>query len=447
MKKWIVIAVIVAAVLGGAGAWFGTRPRAAAKSAGQAYDLTTVKRGTIESTVASSGTLAPVSSVSVLAQMSGRVEKVHADYNDLVRKGAVLATLNTDMLLLEEQEARSAVTKARAQYNLQALDAQNKQKLSEKGLVSDYDLASSKASLEVMAADLAAAESALKRIQTELTQYAVITSPIDGIVLDRSVEEGQSVVEGSSANASSLFTLAGDLSRMEIRAEVDELDIGSIKVGQDVRFTVEAWPSLGFTGKVHQVRLVPTTEDNVVSYDVMIRAGNPDGSLLPGMTASVQFIREKREDVLVVPTAALRFQPTTMSAAAIQKMVFLAGLEGLSAEQKEQAERRYDEQVKGAAAGSAGGTGTRTGGLAGMMMPQGPPGMRRATGGSTAGQGNGTAAGGQATQAVKPLWYLDSQGKPAVLLVTVGASDATSTEVSGPPDLEGRSVILKVKVK
>jgi HlyD family secretion protein len=444
-RKWIVVVAAAAVVIAGGGAWFGTRPRTAAKGAGQAYELTTVKRGTIESTVSSSGTLATVSSVSVLAQMSGRVEKVFADYNDRVKKGTVLATLNTDMLKLQETEALSAVKKAQAQYELQKLDVQNKMKLAEKGLVADYDLATSKASLEVLAADLTAAQSSLKRIQTELTQYAVITSPIDGIVLDRSVEEGQSVVEGSSANASSLFTLAEDLARMEIKAEVDELDISSIRVGMEVRFSVEAWPSLGFTGRVHQIRLVPKTADNVVSYYVMIRAENPDARLLPGMTASVQFIREKKENVLVVPTTALRFQPTGMSTEEIQKAVFLAGLDGLGAEQKAEAEKTYDEKLKTAAGAAS--TTSRPGGLAGIMMPGRPPGARRS--GQASGQSTDKpgAATGAAAVARKPLWYLDGEGRPAVLLVTPGASDAANTEVTGPADLEGRSVILKVKVK
>ena len=372
-RKWIVAAAAIAVVIAATGAWIGTRPRAATKSAGQGYELATIKRGTIESLVSSSGTLATVSSISVLSQMSGRVERVYADYNDKVRKGTVLATINTDMLTLQEQEYLSAVRKAQAQYDLQRIDVQNKEKLAGKGLVSEYDLASSKASLEVLAAELTSAQSALKRIQTELTQYAVITSPIDGVVLDRSVEEGQSVVEGSSANASSLFTLAEDLSRMEIKAEVDELDISSIRVGQEVRFTVEAWPSLAFTGSVHQIRLVPKTEDNVVSYYVMVRADNPEGKLLPGMTANVQFIREKKTDVLVVPSAALRFQPVGISSAQIQKLVFLAGLEGMTDEQKAAAGKAWDERVKAASQAASGSTSTRSTGLTGMMMPGRPP--------------------------------------------------------------------------
>lgn len=443
MKKWIAIAAAVVIALGVGGAWFGLRAGKTPKAASQAYELARISRGTIESVVSASGTLATVSTVSVLAQMSGRVEKVFADYNDRVSKGMVLASLNTDMLALQEQESLSAVKKARAQYTLQLLDVQNKTKLAEKGLVSEFDFKSSQASLDVLAAELSAVESALQRIRTELTQYALITSPIDGIVLDRNIEEGQSVVDGTSSNSASLFTLAEDLSLMEIKAEVDELDISSIAVGQEVRFTVESWPALSFGGKVHQIRLVPKTTDNVVSYYVMVKAENPDEKLLPGMTASVQFIREKRSDVLVVPSAALRFQPIGLSAEQIQKMLFLAGLAGMPDDEKAAAEKAYDGQVKAAAeAASANKSTTGRTGLAGMMMSGPPPGASRN------GSGNGASAGQSADgETRKPLWYLDSQGKPAVLLVTTGASDASNTEITSTEEIEGRQVILKVKVQ
>jgi HlyD family secretion protein len=239
--------------------------------------------------------------------MSGRVEKVYADYNDRVRKGQVLVQLSTDMLKLQELESQSAVRKAQANHDLQLLDYQNKTNLYQKGLIAEYDLKSSTTSLDVYAAELSSTQSALKVIQTELDQYALITSPIDGIVLDKNVDVGQSVLEGSSSNATSLFTLAEDLSKMEIKAKVDELDIGSIAVGQEVRFTVESNPNVTFKGKVHEIRLVPVTTDNVVNYYVMIDADNSAGTLLPGMTADIQFIKQKKTDVLVVPTAALRF--------------------------------------------------------------------------------------------------------------------------------------------
>jgi HlyD family secretion protein len=444
MKKWILIVAPIALVLALGGAWFGTRTKKATGRAGQTYEFTTISRGSIESVVSSSGTLATVSTVSVLSQMSGRVEKVFADYNDHVKKGMVLASLNTDMLKLQEQESRSAVKKAQAQYDLQLVDFQNKAKLAEKGLVSDYELKSSKASLEVLAAELSSAQSALEVIQTEITQYALITSPIDGIVLDRNIDEGQSVVDGSSANSSSLFTLAEDLSRMEIKAEVDELDISSIKIGQEVRFTVEAWPSLSFSGKVHQIRLVPKTTDNVVNYYVMIEASNPEGKLLPGMTATVQFIKEKKSDVLVVRSAAFRFQPPELSAEQIQKLTFMAGLADLPEAERQAAEKAFEEQEKISSEAAANKTDNASKkGLTGMMLPPRPP----QRGSKNTGANGAAAPDAAAGPNKKPLWYLDGQGKPAVLLVATGTSDGTNTELLEADGLVGKTVILKVKTE
>jgi HlyD family secretion protein len=441
MKKTILIAVPVAVVLAAAVLLLAAKPWAATTRASQGYEFTSIARGSIESIVSSSGTLAPVSEVSVLSQMSGRVEKVFADYNSHVRKGQVLAQLNTDMLKLQELESESAVAKAQANYDLQRLDAQNKANLFKKGLLAEYDLKSSETTLEVYAAELAAAQSALKVIRTELNQYALITSPIDGIVIDMNVEVGQNALEGSSSNATSLFTLAEDLSKMEIKAEVDELDISSIKVGQEVRFTVEANPGLTFNGTVHEIRLVPVTTDNVVTYYVMIDADNTDGALLPGMTADVQFIKQKKSDVLVVPTAAFRFQPTNLSTQEIARLVFLADSSDLPADQRLAAAKSYDEQVKSLSDATRA-TQTKSTGLVGMMMPGRPPGIRS---GSAGGVTPATSA--LSGQARKSLWYVGDDGQLAVLRVTVGVTDSTNTEISGTGSLEGRKIILKVRAE
>ncbi len=439
MKKWIMIAAPIALIVAVVGIWLLARPKTTTGKVKESYELATVTRGSIESIVTSSGTLSAVSTVSILSQMSGRVEKVNADYNDHVKKGQVLVALNTDMLRLEEKESQAAVRKAQANYDLQLLDVQNKTQLAAKGLIADYDFKSSKTTLEVYAAELASSESALNVIQTKLNQYALITSPIDGIVLDRDVDVGQSVVEGSSSNAASLFTIAEDLAKMEIKAEVDELDISSIKTGQEVRFTVEANPGVTFNGKVHEIRLVPETTDNVVNYYVMIDADNGTGKLLPGMTAEVEFIRESRQNVLTVPSAALRFQPPGLSDEEIQAMVFAAGLAGLPAGEREAA-LKSNEEAKAASA-AAGSTKTQAKGLAGMMMPMGgpPPGSRNSA--------NGAAAAASAAGAdKKALWYLDDAGALAVRMVEIGASNGTSTQIIGADDLEGRKIILKVKV-
>jgi HlyD family secretion protein len=436
MKRAIYIVVPIVLVLAAGGVWLGTRSKTVKPGASQSYQLATIVKGSIESIVSSTGTLAPVSEVSVLSQMSGRVEKVNADYNDHVRKGQVLVQLNTDMLKLQELQSESAVTKAQANYNLYLLDYQNKSNLFKKGLIAEYDLKSSETNLQVYAADLSSAQSALKVIRTELNQYALITSPIDGIVIDKNVDVGQSVLEGSSSNATSLFTLAEDLSRMEIKAAVDELDIGAIKVGQDVRFTVEANPSIQYKGKVHEIRLVPETTNNVVTYYVMIEADNKDGALLPGMTADIVFIKERKTDVPVVPAAALRFTPSSLSAAQIAKLEFLAGIADLPADQRTAAEKAYDDQVKNAAQSASKAKPTQ-GGLAGMMMP-GP--RRRTT-------SNGTTDQQAVVQNQKPLWYVGTDGALGVYMVTVGSSDGTNTELVGADNLLGKKVIQKIKVE
>ncbi len=441
MKKWTWIIIAIALIAAAGGIWLLAWPKASTDKAKESYELATVARGSIESIVSSSGTLSAVSTVSILSQMSGSVEKVHADYNDRVKKGEVLVELNTDMLRLEEKEAEAAVRKALANYDLQQLDVQNKTQLASKALISDYDLKSSTTTLEVCAAELASAQSALESIQTRLDQYALITSPIDGIVLDRNVDVGQSVVEGSSANASSIFTIAEDLARMEIKAEVDELDIASIKPGQEVRFTAEAYPSVTFNGKVHQIRLVPETTDNVVNYCVMIDADNNKGKLLPGMTAQVEFIKENRRNVLTVPNAALRFQPSGLSDQEIQAMIFTAGLADLPPDQREAAQKMMEAAKAAGAVAGGDGTKTQARGLAGMMMPMGPPPGSRNNANATA------ASGLPVAQDKKALWYLDGSGKLAVRMVKTGTSNGTSTEIIGADDLEGKTIIVKTKVE
>ena len=444
-KPWAASALMASLALALA-AILGACSRSGSAAKGETYEFATLARSTIQSVVTASGTLSPVSEVSVLAQMSGRVEKVYADYNDRVRRGQVLAELNTDMLKLQEAEAQAAVGKAQAAYDLQALDTRNKETLAGKSLVSDYDLKSSRANLAGCTADLASARAALDVIQTEINQYARISSPIDGIVLARNVDPGQSVLEGSSANASSLFTLAESLSRMEIKAEVDELDIASIKPGQEARFTVEAIGGRTFEGRVKEIRLVPETTDNVVKYYVMVDADNEDGALLPGMTADLEFIVAKKPNVLAAPNAALRFQPASLSASQVQDVVFRAGLDGLSPAQRASAEAARVAAQKAAAAPGTAASG-RTG-LAGIMMggQGGPPQGSSRSAQSAQAETASIAAASSGSADLKTLWYLDGSGKLAVHLVRTGVTDGANTELVGADSLEGRRVIVKIQV-
>ncbi len=466
MKKWkLMVSLVTVAVVAAAMVVLISGKKNGAAATGESYSFAMVERGTVESVVTSSGSLSVVSSVTVLAQMSGRLESVEVDYNDEVRAGQVLATINTDLLRLKAKAAQAAVDKARANYDLQALALQNSRSLYDKQLLSEYDLKTSQSALDVRKAELSSAQAALDEIETEINQYAIITSPIDGIVLERNIDAGQSVVGGSSAASSSLFTIAEDLARMQIEAGVDELDIGSIKVGQAVRFTVEADTERTYSGTVEQIRLVPETTNNVVYYSVIVLADNSSGKLLPGMTANVEFIKEQKADVLVVPTAAFRFTPTTLTASEIKRAVFVAGLGDMPEEQKATVLARFDEAQKALAASGADAD-SASGGLASLMSggmaggPGGAPGVPGAMGGAgrTAGAGRpatgtaGTAGAAGAAGAArlansKTLWYLDESGKLAVTLVQAGASDDTGTELVNAEGLEGAEIIVKLQVK
>jgi HlyD family secretion protein len=428
---------------------------------GRNYEYTAVSRGSLERTVSSSGSLKPVATVNVLPQMSGKVEKVHVDYNDPVKRGDVLAEINTDMLRLQREQQMTSVFKARANYELQGINYQNQLRLAEKNLISEYELKTGKTTLDIQAADLAAAEANLKEIETKINQYAFVTSPIDGIVLERKISQGDTVVDSSSNNSSSMFTLAENLTEMQIEAGVGELDVASIYKGQPVRFTLESLPGRSFTGEVETLRMVPAVQNNVVSYTVIINVENRDGSLLPGMTCAVEFVVERSENVLMVPNAALRYQPTNLSAGEIAEIVFNAGLRGMSEEQRAQAlEARGQSRAAPAPAQTpAGGTG-----LAGLVSGGGPggpggPGMRGPggpgpggpgavrTGGGNAppGAAAGTAPGSAAPQ--RNLWYINGEGKPEVIRVRTGITNGTYTEIRSAEDLEGIRFILREKVQ
>jgi len=445
MKKWssITFTLIVALALGSVLS-LSSCAKSSVASKRQSYEFATISKGSIESTVVSTGTLAVVTSVSILAEMSGRIEKVYVDYNDHVKKGQPLATINTDLLKLQEKSAQASVDKYQANYDLQNLTVQNSKALFDKGLLSEFDYKTAVATLSSDKADLSSAKASLEEIDTEINQYANITSPLDGIVLARNVDPGASVVGGSAATSTTLFTLAGNLAEMEIEAEVDELDISSVSPNQDVTFTVEANPGVTFKGKVKEVRLVPETSDNLVYYYVIILADNKSGKLLPGMTANVTFIKQKKDDVLTVPSAALRFTPSSLSDAEKQKALFVANLPpDISQDAKEAAIAKYDETVKTQVAAKAT---TQVGGLTSLMSGSrgfgGPPGPGAGQTGSQSGAGHS----GQSTVTRKPLWYADDSGKLAAVMVQAGISDATKTEIIGADALEGKKIILKVKV-
>ena len=403
-------------------------------TASASYDFTNVRRGTLERTVSSSGTINPVATVKVLPRMSGKVEAVFVDYNDSVKRGDVLAELNTDMLRLQRDQQQAAVQKARANYELQLLTYRNQEALAQRGLISEFELRSSRTALDNQRADLAVAESNLRVKVTEINQYAFITSPIDGIVLDRNINVGDTVVDSSNNNSSSIFTIAENLREMQIEASVGELDVTSIHKDQEVRFSLESLPGRRFSGIVENLRMIPVISNNVVSYTVIINVENRDGSLLPGMTCAVEFIVERSEDVLLVSSAALRYQPTSLSAEQIADMVFNASLANMTEEQKQAAiEARSNTQP--AAQRQTQSTSNIT-----TLMMGNTGSQRRPRQSADAGSGSRPAV------VLRNLWYIKDDGKFEVIQVRTGISDGTSTRIFADDSLEGLQVILRERL-
>ncbi|MCL2381459.1 MAG: efflux RND transporter periplasmic adaptor subunit [Treponema sp.] len=413
------------------------------------YEFTSVSRGTLERTVSATGTLHPVAIVRILPRMSGKVETIYTDFNAPVQRGQVLAVLNTDMLRLRREQQMANVIKARANYELQRLTFQSQQVLASRNLISEFEFLHARTNMEILRADLAAAEASLRSIETEINQHAFITSPIDGIVLERNINEGDTVVDSSSGNSSFMFVLAENLEEMRIESWVGELDIASIREGQDVRFTLESLPGRTFTGSVESRRLMPSIQDNVVSYKVIISVSNHDGSLLPGMTCSVEFIQERSENILVVPNAALRYQPTFLSPDEIDEIIFAAGLRGMGETEKALAVQRRDDARQAAASSGPASTAPQGGVLAGLMMPAGARMTRMPA--TAAGQQRAQIRGSGGASPPRPLWFIDSSGRPDVILVHTGLSDGWRTEIQpvqgGAEDIEGKRIILRERVR
>jgi len=414
--------------------------RQSKKTGTASYEFTQVRRGNLERTVSSSGTINPVATVKVIPQMSGKVERVFADYNDLVSRGDILAELNTDVLRLKREQQFASVRKARANYELQLINYRNQEALAQKNLISEYELKTSKTTLDGQAADLAVAEANLKEIDTEINQYAYIKSPIDGIVLDRKINAGDTVVDSSNNNSSSIFTIAENLREMQIEALVGELDVTSIHKGQQVRFSLESLPGRRFSGVVETLRMIPVISNNVVSYTVIINVENQDGSLLPGMTCAVDFIVERSEDVLMAANAALRYQPTSLGAQQIADMVFNAGLVHMDDEQRQAALEARDQSKTQTADQRQ--NQNQNQGLTGLMMGQSvrtrPPGGRQ----PVERQGRNPAA-----VVMRNLWYVTNEGRLEVMRVRTGISDGSFTEIiTDDITLEGAQVILREKI-
>lgn len=397
LRTWLVLAVVVLVAAFAMWGWLSSRSSSGALT----YTTAPVTRGDLTVTVSATGTLQPTNQIDISSELSGTIDTVAVDYNDVVKKGQTLATLKTDNLTatvnlqqatLEARQADVATAQATVAQTAAALA--RIQKLSVGGIETktalesaqgDSDravagLASAKANLDIAQANLDIAQSNLTK--------AVIASPIDGVVLSRAVEPGQIVA--SSFSAPVLFTLAEDLSKMEAQVSVDEADMGKVAVGDAATFTVEAFQNRGFPARISQIRLSPATVEGVVTYTAILTVENTDLSLRPGMTATATITVDQVKDTLLVPNAALRYAPA----------VAVAGR-------------------------------SRGAGLLGLLMPSRGPGEQ-------------PTASRQTGEGKRFLWVL-RDGKPKRVPVTVGLSDGTNTAVTSSDLVVGDSAITAAK--
>ena len=273
----------------------------------QRYRTLTLGRGDVAQTVSATGTLNPVRVVSVGTQVSGTVEKLYVDFNSQVKENQVLLELNTDLTQAKLAQSQASLNSANAKLALSQTKAKRMRELFQQQYISRQELDDAEADV---VANIAQKAQVQAQVQTDSINVAntVIRSPVSGVVIDRSVDEGQTVA--ASFQTPTLIKIAQDLTKMQINASFSEADLGKLKTGQTASFRVDAFPNENYQGVVRQIRLNPTTLQNVVTYDVVIDVANPELKLLPGMTAYVDIVLEERSNVLLVPNAALRFKPT-----------------------------------------------------------------------------------------------------------------------------------------
>lgn len=270
------------------------------------YRTEAVQRGDLRVTVSATGTLNAVTTVQVGSQVSGTISALYADFNTRVKEGQLLAQLDPTFLKAQVAQNEADLERARVTLRQAERDSTRQAPLRAQGLVSQADVDAAATAVEAARASVKSALASLVRAETNL-RYATIHSPIDGVVVSRDVDVGQTVA--ASLSAPTIFTIANDLTQMQLEASVDEADIGRIQTDQSVSFTVDAFPDRTFDGRVQQIRLAPRTEENVVTYTVIVRVGNPELRLLPGMTANATFLVAEARDALKIPAAALRFRP------------------------------------------------------------------------------------------------------------------------------------------
>ena len=416
IKRWIPRIVALALVAGGVAFLLIKKPWAKGATP-ITYSTVTVGKGNIAAQVTANGTLSARGTVLVGAQVSGRVVELHADFNDKVTKGQIIAKLDPQVLQAQIDSASASLALAAANVNksqVAVADADRQLKrqktLQEQQLVAGATVESAEVAYDTARAALLASKASVSQAQANLSQaklnmsYATIYSPVDGVVLSRAVDVGQTVA--ASLSAPTLFTIAEDLGRMQIDTAVAEADVGALTEGMKAQFSVDAFPGKTFEGVVRQVRNAPTTTSGVVTYDAVIDVENPEKSLRPGMTANVTFVLQQVADAIKIPNAALRFKPT-----------------------REQMQAMRGESGGGGGSGGSGRRGSG-GGRRGSNGSGGAAGSNAPGSDATAGGGGAGGSGrpGRDFGDKKPVYKL-VDGQPKMVLVKPGLTDGSVTQM------------------
>ncbi|MDQ6633713.1 MAG: efflux RND transporter periplasmic adaptor subunit [Gemmatimonadota bacterium] len=374
-KTQITAAALVASVVGGA-LW--VHQRADARST-RSYRLGKVEQGTIRSTVSATGTVNAVRTVEIGTQVSGQIAAVYVDYNSHVTKGQLIARIDPILQQQAVQDAQAGVARAEAPLTQTRLELERSKALHDQKIITDAEYNLAQSNYAVARANATSASISLQKARQNLA-YTNIYSPIEGVVVERAMDVGQTVA--ASLASPKLFVIANDLSQMQILASVDESDIGKITPGQAVSFTVQSYPDQQFEGTVKQVRLNSTTVNNVVSYTAIVSASNPDGKLLPGMTATVKFVTGSASNVMTVPSGALRFTPAAVATTTV---------------------------------------------AAPSTTPRAP---------------RGAGSGSRSASSKGTLWSVDAQGQLAKHVVTTGLTDGQRTQVQGDGLTAGMPIVI-----
>jgi HlyD family secretion protein len=420
-KAWLAVVVIALAAAGGFFIWTRAHKREPPR-----YETVKVDRGRIQARVTATGTVSALVTVLVGSQVSGRIQQLFVDFNSIVKKGQIIGRIDPELFNAAVEQARANyaaaagdLEKAKAQSIDAARQYERARTLAERKLIAIADRDTAESTALAAKAQVAASQGALEQARAGLHQaqvnldYSIIKSPIDGVVISRTVDVGQTVA--ASLAAPTLFTIAEDLRKMQVDTSVAEADVGKLKPDMDATFTVDAYPQERFHGSVRQIRNSPQTVQSVVTYDAVIDVDNPDLKLKPGMTANCSFTYARRDDTLRVPNAALRFRPPEEMAAALGTPAPLAG-SGVAASAVASAGEAPPSAP--AASGSAepgAGRMPRTAQAGGADRPRG--------------SGRRNMGGGREETNVRTVWVLDGD-KPRPVSIRVGISDGTLTEVA-----------------